>query len=543
MYYANGFDTKKSGLEKLTAISTYCVDANSYIKLYVSTDGGKTFSEEKAASGYIYDASKGYKIDDAGYYTFMLANPVELNCNKYVVAIEVQNTNTAVTNIIPIEGTGYEAYSSNAVVENGSYVGYNFDNLKSNITKANNYSSNTCIKAFTENTTVDKATLQSLYNANKDKTQGNYTTATWTTVINALSNAKTIIDKTSATTTEIDSAYTALSSAINGLADKSALQGLYNSNKNKVQGNYTITTWTTLTSALANAKTIIDKTDATQTEIDAAYSVLNTAINGLISETSSISTGGSSGGGGGGTGSAATTATTATTTNSSNDVDVNTSNSNANISAQVSNLINGQVKSTETLKTSSGNSISCTNVVTANNENLKVLTTGNLSSQTASVGDTISVNADGNSEVYVYIEAINKYLPITSQKDGDTIKFNIASNTTYVVAPNILPAVTAGWNKVDTSWYSINTDGSLKTGWLKDTDNSWYNLSSTGKMNIGWFKDTDNSWYNLSNTGRMNTGWFKDTDGQWYFLKNNGTMASNENINGYYLGANGAWIS
>ena len=41
----------------------------------------------------------------------------------------------------------------------------------------------------------------------------------------------------------------------------------------------------------------------------------------------------------------------------------------------------------------------------------------------------------------------------------------------------------------------------------------------------------------------MQTGWFKDTDGKWYFLKSDGAMALNENVGGYYINANGVWVS
>ena len=40
----------------------------------------------------------------------------------------------------------------------------------------------------------------------------------------------------------------------------------------------------------------------------------------------------------------------------------------------------------------------------------------------------------------------------------------------------------------------------------------------------------------------MKTGWFQDTDGRWYYLNANGSMAANTTVDGYVLGANGAWI-
>ncbi|WP_315075253.1 IPT/TIG domain-containing protein, partial [uncultured Clostridium sp.] len=150
IYYANVFKTKKLGGEKLSAISTYCVSPNSYIKLYVSIDGGKTFSEEKASTGYTYLDGKGYQIDEAGYYTFILDQPVQISGDKFVVAAEVQQAGN--TSIVPLEGKsnilGLEM--SNCVVESGSYIGMDLNNLSTKIASNSSYDANTCIKAFTE---------------------------------------------------------------------------------------------------------------------------------------------------------------------------------------------------------------------------------------------------------------------------------------------------------------------------------------------------------------------------------------------------------
>ncbi|NFE75542.1 hypothetical protein FC758_17050, partial [Clostridium botulinum] len=39
----------------------------------------------------------------------------------------------------------------------------------------------------------------------------------------------------------------------------------------------------------------------------------------------------------------------------------------------------------------------------------------------------------------------------------------------------------------------------------------------------------------------MKTGWLND-NGTWYFLNASGKMLSNTVVDGYKLGANGAWI-
>ena len=67
-------------------------------------------------------------------------------------------------------------------------------------------------------------------------------------------------------------------------------------------------------------------------------------------------------------------------------------------------------------------------------------------------------------------------------------------------------------------------------------------LKEDGIMATGWYND-NGTWYYLSESGAMKTGWFKDTDGRWYYLQESGAMACNTTIDGYELGANGAWIN
>ncbi len=666
-FYANVFNTKKSGLEKLSAISTYCNYPNSYIKLYVSTDGGLTFKEQTASTGYSYVSSKGYQVDDAGYYTFLLDNPVELNCTNFAVAIEVQQA--SYDRLIPLEGIGSSMLSSNAVVENGSYIGSSMNNLVNNIINNSSYSKNTCIKAFTEDIiAIDKTALNSAItvantnkgtvvvstdgsnvdSSNKWVTQSvmdaytaaiaaaqgvaNNTNATQsdvdnavaalTTATTAFNNAKQagtkviVVDKTalnnaitaasankgtavvstdgsnvdpsnkwitqsvmdayaaaiiaaqgvannaSATQSDVDNAVAALTTATTvfnnakqagtkvATVDKTALQSLYNAHKNDTQGNYTNASWSVFTTALNNASAVLANANSTQSEVNIANSNLQSAISSLATNSiSSGGAGGSSSGGSGGSGSSGGLESGASSaqnfsdgTNNSDSTGVNLSTVNSNISLKISSSVNGQIKNSEILKTNNGSSIVCTDISLENNGVFKVLTTGNLSSGNINSTDAISIKADNGVQAYVYIESINKYLPITAQKDNDNVKLSLESNTTYVITTNALPTISAGWNNIDNSWYMINSNGSIKTGWFKDTDGSWYNLSDTGKMKTGWFKDTDGKWYNLSSSGRMNTGWFKDTDGKWYFLKSSGDMAANEYIDGYYLGSNGAWI-
>ncbi|MDU4803109.1 MAG: N-acetylmuramoyl-L-alanine amidase family protein, partial [Clostridium butyricum] len=56
----------------------------------------------------------------------------------------------------------------------------------------------------------------------------------------------------------------------------------------------------------------------------------------------------------------------------------------------------------------------------------------------------------------------------------------------------------------------------------------------------GWVND-NGTWYYCNGSGAMQTGWLLDGS-TWYYLNANGSMAANTTVDGYVLGANGAWV-
>ncbi|GAA0077135.1 hypothetical protein UT300005_15130 [Clostridium sp. CTA-5] len=99
----------------------------------------------------------------------------------------------------------------------------------------------------------------------------------------------------------------------------------------------------------------------------------------------------------------------------------------------------------------------------------------------------------------------------------------------------------AGWTNLAGTWYYLDpTTNIMKTGWVQDGGN-WYYCNNSGAMQTGWV-NPNGTWYFLNASGAMQTGWVQDNSGNWYFCNGSGAMQANTVVDGYTLGANGAWI-
>ena len=109
------------------------------------------------------------------------------------------------------------------------------------------------------------------------------------------------------------------------------------------------------------------------------------------------------------------------------------------------------------------------------------------------------------------------------------------------------------WLLLNNRWYYFNQEGYMLTGWLF-YNNAWYYFeekegSEQGTMSLGW-KEIRGFWYYFSEeaaaeSGKMCTGW-QEVKGKWYYLNpednaENGKMLFNTKVDGYTLGADGAW--
>lgn len=105
---------------------------------------------------------------------------------------------------------------------------------------------------------------------------------------------------------------------------------------------------------------------------------------------------------------------------------------------------------------------------------------------------------------------------------------------------DVTGAKVTGWANVGGVWYYMDKSTTvMKTGWVND-GGTWYYCNASGAMQTGWLNDAG-TWYYLQSNGAMKTGWLND-NGTWYYLNANGSMAANTTVDGYVLGANGAWI-
>ena len=135
---------------------------------------------------------------------------------------------------------------------------------------------------------VDKSKLQALYDSLKDKANAGYTEESWNAFHAALDEASKVLANDKATQEQVDAAHDALSKADAGLAkpevpqvDKSKLQALYDSLKDKANAGYTEESWNAFHAALDEASKVLANDKATQEQVDAAHDALSKADAGL----------------------------------------------------------------------------------------------------------------------------------------------------------------------------------------------------------------------------------------------------------------------
>ena len=105
------------------------------------------------------------------------------------------------------------------------------------------------------------------------------------------------------------------------------------------------------------------------------------------------------------------------------------------------------------------------------------------------------------------------------------------------------------FKEIDYNWYSFDSDGYARTGWLQSGGKYYYfeeeDNSNMCKMVSGW-KKIKGEWYYFNPVhdgtfGAMMTGWIKD-GGHDYLLYSNGVMAHDCEAYGYKIDSNGVAV-
>jgi hypothetical protein len=99
--------------------------------------------------------------------------------------------------------------------------------------------------------------------------------------------------------------------------------------------------------------------------------------------------------------------------------------------------------------------------------------------------------------------------------------------------------ITSQWVERPHAWQYAKKNGEIAKGWFR-ADGSWYYADDEGVMQTGWVQ-VDDEWYYLGDDGKLRLGW-QQINGNYYFFRETGEMVTNEEVDGYYLGPNGAMV-
>lgn len=131
---------------------------------------------------------------------------------------------------------------------------------------------------------TNKKALAKAIAAAEALTESNYTAGSWSVLQPVLTEAKAVNSKIDADQNEINAASVALNGAINNLVSLIALKAEYGSLDavTNDDSKYTESSFAALQDALATAKSVLNNSDATKAEVDAALAALLTAGDNLV---------------------------------------------------------------------------------------------------------------------------------------------------------------------------------------------------------------------------------------------------------------------
>ena len=157
----------------------------------------------------------------------------------------------------------------------------------------------------------------------------------------------------------------------------------------------------------------------------------------------------------------------------------------------------------------------------------------------------IDLTNDDDDTERVYTLTITRASTSSDSTSTSSTTTTAIATTTPSTATNVITTTVKAnqWVQVNGAWqYNDSTGNPIKNSWFPDRNyGKTYYLKADGNMATGWL-NISGKWYYLGTDGAMKTaGWILD-GGKYYYLNSDGTMAYSTTINGYKVGADGAWI-
>ena len=131
--------------------------------------------------------------------------------------------------------------------------------------------------------------LTTLINTVEELNSQDYLDETWNNLTAAISDAKNVLANEASSAEDVENAKSAIIDAKIGLrlkgisvVDKTELQGLYNEFLTLNEADYTVESWMPFANAMADAKAVLDRADATQEEVNNAKATLQNTKDALV---------------------------------------------------------------------------------------------------------------------------------------------------------------------------------------------------------------------------------------------------------------------
>lgn len=239
--------------------------------------------------------------------------------------------------------------------------------------------------------------------------------------------------------------------------------------------------------------------------------------------------------------------------NVGNNTETNTGSSSNNTANSGNNVVNNTDTNSST--SNGGNNTGASNLNIGNSNNIAGTNAGNTNSNTGNnigntVTDTTKKSKGGSSSGGGGGSRSGGGGGGGSRSGGSGGSRSGGGSAKTSQNSTSIPQGSISWQRDNKGWWIKNSDGSYPRNEWKFVNNSWYFFDSQGYMFTGWL-NISGSWYFLntdegSNNGKMVTGW-RAVSGKWYYLStaidgSGGKMLLNTIIDGYRLGADGAWV-